>query len=562
MKKALLILIFIAFCLSAWAQHLQEDIIPNSQQQKIELHKQQIKQQHDSLHEVHSKMSNGFQVNNNVQLKSTLNASKRLDSIVSPDSKTIVHFDDAGRLLEHIKHNSDANDTKRVSEYDNNGNRTSYSNYIWDDTLQDWVGETRTEDDYHSNGDLSSHRYYVWSTDTEDWDLRYQKDYDENGNTTLDISVNSLGGGYKRETTYDNNSQTILYTTYELENGQWIPQTEVSYDYDANGQISLRRNYVWENSQWALQTESTYEYTSSDSLTTEIIHTWDNTGTFLESTLIERTYNPDSQITSSYTYKSSTYPTPQWEEYEWQEYTYTADGLLASKTWYEYWIYGKQEYTYNSSNNIATSFSYYKLYLNNGWILDTSKHYEYDSEGRTILSTTNWYDFGDIIWIDRHRSSYDASGNRTLHSYETKNYYWRTEWKYEYTYDQYDNITQYIYSDEDGLDHKYDYTFDYTLEPSQIIHLDDGYMRLDYTKSYYSFGDWYVDHQGIYYYSDLPSNCPTGSITFSTQQEIDDFATNYPGCTQILGNLTIDGNTDTEITFLAGLSQVISMKEI
>jgi hypothetical protein len=41
--------------------------------------------------------------------------------------------------------------------------------------------------------------------------------------------------------------------------------------------------------------------------------------------------------------------------------------------------------------------------------------------------------------------------------------------------------------------------------------------------------------------------CPTSSITFNTQQQIDDFPANYPGCTIISGTLRVEDNPDGDI---------------
>lgn len=53
--------------------------------------------------------------------------------------------------------------------------------------------------------------------------------------------------------------------------------------------------------------------------------------------------------------------------------------------------------------------------------------------------------------------------------------------------------------------------------------------------------------------------CLPSGITFSTQQQINDFTTNYPGCTQILGNVIIDEATAGNITNLSGLSSITSI---
>jgi len=45
--------------------------------------------------------------------------------------------------------------------------------------------------------------------------------------------------------------------------------------------------------------------------------------------------------------------------------------------------------------------------------------------------------------------------------------------------------------------------------------------------------------------------CPSG-MTFSTQAEIDNFATNYPGCRKINGNVIIDESVANDIMGLYG----------
>jgi len=52
------------------------------------------------------------------------------------------------------------------------------------------------------------------------------------------------------------------------------------------------------------------------------------------------------------------------------------------------------------------------------------------------------------------------------------------------------------------------------------------------------------------------ATCLPEGITFSTQAQIDNFQTNYPGCTEILGHLTIDGN---DINNLNGLNVITSI---
>jgi hypothetical protein len=54
-------------------------------------------------------------------------------------------------------------------------------------------------------------------------------------------------------------------------------------------------------------------------------------------------------------------------------------------------------------------------------------------------------------------------------------------------------------------------------------------------------------------------SCLPEGITFTTQAQIDNFQVNYPGCTEIEGNVTIDGWTGSNITNLSGLSVLVSI---
>ncbi|MBK8699747.1 MAG: T9SS type A sorting domain-containing protein [Saprospiraceae bacterium] len=56
--------------------------------------------------------------------------------------------------------------------------------------------------------------------------------------------------------------------------------------------------------------------------------------------------------------------------------------------------------------------------------------------------------------------------------------------------------------------------------------------------------------------------CPTGNITFTSQAQIDAFPGNFPGCTTISGNVSVDGAGINNINGLAGLTNITGMLEI
>ncbi len=64
----------------------------------------------------------------------------------------------------------------------------------------------------------------------------------------------------------------------------------------------------------------------------------------------------------------------------------------------------------------------------------------------------------------------------------------------------------------------------------------------------------FISHTILYSQTCLPNG-----ITFSTQEQIDNFAKNYPNCKSIGGRLTISGN---DITNLSGLSQLTTLNSV
>lgn len=49
----------------------------------------------------------------------------------------------------------------------------------------------------------------------------------------------------------------------------------------------------------------------------------------------------------------------------------------------------------------------------------------------------------------------------------------------------------------------------------------------------------------------LSAQCPPGDVTFSSQEEVDDFVATYPNCTEITGNMLIGSFTDISVLPLA-----------
>src|SRR5690606_1932002 len=63
------------------------------------------------------------------------------------------------------------------------------------------------------------------------------------------------------------------------------------------------------------------------------------------------------------------------------------------------------------------------------------------------------------------------------------------------------------------------------------------------------------DWAGPFSFTTLPQ-CPAGNVSLNSQAAVNNFATNYPNCTEVSGNLTIQGANITDLTPLSNLTSV------
>lgn len=503
---------------SIMGQDLQQNTLKNKQQEEIETIRQRAMEIRDSLNEVYSDKSKDFQKN---PLKSSSTTSKVLDSLINnkynystqvfeSERKTTFKFDQNGRLLERF-------------EYKTLGTQ--------------WIEDEKLETVYDNNGNIASSTTYR---------------FDEN--------TGQITGGSKMENVYDsaNNLTQAITLHWDTISGQWVNKIKLEQTYDSTENLTLMANFWWraDTQEWLPTKEITYN--AQADILTEISYLWyHSTGEFYRAQKEEYIYNAANVITSVQVYSTEVYPVT-WALSFTQNYTYNSSGLLILKQS----TGSKTEYTYHANGNLNLSIDYYWDNYDNEWVKWDGYKYNYDSQNRTTYRSHRFYDLdGSINYESVWQYAYDSNGNRTLYSlYEGHPYYLRQEWQYEYTYDQHSNLTQVIYYDWEGKEYKYDYAFDYQCDISQITHPYDGHVRVSDTKYLWSFSDWgNANEQSIYYYSKPISNCPTGDITFSTQQEIDDFAATFPNCTEIEGGIFIEESSLNIITNLNGLSQITSV---
>ena len=82
------------------------------------------------------------------------------------------------------------------------------------------------------------------------------------------------------------------------------------------------------------------------------------------------------------------------------------------------------------------------------------------------------------------------------------------------------------------------------------------YKELNFKISYYEKAKSFLIAMAISYTVVFSQGCLPDGITFTTQEQIDNFQTDYPGCTEIEGCVFIDDFCSGDITNLNGLNVV------
>ncbi len=61
---------------------------------------------------------------------------------------------------------------------------------------------------------------------------------------------------------------------------------------------------------------------------------------------------------------------------------------------------------------------------------------------------------------------------------------------------------------------------------------------------------------GLYFILVTNAQCPAGDITLSNQTQVNNFSSTYPNCTDLQGNLTIDGGSINNLSGLSGITSI------
>lgn len=314
---------------------------------------------------------------------------------------------------------------------------------------------------------LDSLENNYWNPYSEDWGLsKYHYGY------------NSLG------------QMTHYYSDYiDSESGEVLGEERYEYNYNPDGGMAEHLYLQWneDSADWDNDSKDIYYYSSGGNQAGYVSYDWDNDS---------EQWNPDDSTHNAYNDEGllSEYQGFYWDSGQWiiryySTYTYEENGWLNEhihRMWYEddqEWKNNiKWVYNYNGQGEILTKTRYDQEVYEGPWVEEYQLEMIYNSEGK--LSTTNSANWETDQWEIYRTDTMTYNDAGMLAS--DRGYYldegvWRPDFIYEFSYDDNDNLTEYIqYSwDRNLLDillyakRTYTYDLSYTMADLLLPPLDD-----------------------------------------------------------------------------------------
>ncbi len=286
----------------------------------------------------------------------------------------------------NVYKNIKAYDYKIEFSFDEKGEKTFETKYVWDTTNNVWVGSYRDEYVYDSMGSELFELHYNWDASSLAWvgdyGIYYEKDKYGVSYTLIPISwntdenkwnpvYNGWGTTYGDEFweyTYDDKNRLILKVPccYDVNLRKMIPYSsgnkyEYAYDSIGNKTVNSYTNWSDETNTWKYKSEDTYD--TNGNITLTIGYNWDaETNTWISSNKAEYAYDEKGNKILA-TYPVMVYST-----------TITADTTIHFSAWRNS---TKYEYAYDENGNDTLLTKYKWDIATDLWEVVEKYKYEY-----------------------------------------------------------------------------------------------------------------------------------------------------------------------------------------
>jgi hypothetical protein len=312
---------------------------------------------------------------------------------------------------------------------------------------------------------------YIWNISGSVWDFTdttlytYSPSADPASLTKKDNANNFIS---RVLNSYDA-SDNLIEALNQVWSSGWVNDFRDTFAYDSNNSLTLQENHQWNTNQWVRAGGYRYFYTynGGGKILTMLTLTW-NTTTLVWDTVSKLThsYNGNNQLVQTIG-ESYNLSLNAWELISKRDYVYNASSVNTQTIEYLWsgtqWVNNTQiiNITWHTwTGDVITSDPQnyiYQLWGGSSWNNFNRLTYTYDSFGGVIQFTElfvsgNWRN--DARLSEFYDNQYNYTGIRS-ESWDIFTTSWDTayEYKYIYTYDVNNAITESIYQEYDVPNH-------------------------------------------------------------------------------------------------------------
>ena len=361
------------------------------------------------------------------------------DSILTFNADSVLiegiytDYDAAGRVIRETSWNYNPTTGVRTGvskvEYgfDARGQQVYTATFVWNMTMQDWVGSTKNEYVYNEINKMESRIEYIWvnkswlpqAAYTYVWDAAGRET--EYTSYTRNASLNRLVPSQCHIQVWYNNSKKTLdinYTAYS--NGAWSAGNKKEYTYDSKGnQIDYIYYSSYTNGNWGNSTHELWTYNASNKKTLYEKYAWSN-GAWVTNT--KEVFDYDAAGNNIF-YEKYTGSNNQWKGSKKEDYTYNSAKKKIETITYKWttsgWAYNTKTITpYDSYNNQIENTKY--TWSNGAWKGSGTRTVTVYNASKQILEKAT-YSWGNTDWEGITKIVYTYSGSRTI---TEANYIW------------------------------------------------------------------------------------------------------------------------------------------
>lgn len=166
--------------------------------------------------------------------------------------------------------------------YDTEGKITEEISSQWDFSSNDWLLFKKETSSYLSDGTLGAVTDYFWDPILLDWILTSKDEfsYSENGKSVLTYNyieeTDTLEINYKTDFQYNENGKELSIISSYFESEVWIYSDKIEFSYASDTSLESFIGSFWVSDEWEFIDKEQFSYNTEGDLIVHTVYEWDN----------------------------------------------------------------------------------------------------------------------------------------------------------------------------------------------------------------------------------------------------------------------------------------------